>query len=255
MTPYGIIPWKPVEAGIVGRLTLADARVYLVVCAHVRDKEWLCFPGVKKIAKEAGLTTRAVHMATARLVALGLFTVERGGGRDQDGEYRKTVYKLTGNGERPFSVPKGVTVNAGAVNGEPGRTLTVNAGAAHKEEEQQMNNIGKNGGAAAPLSVPQLPAVLDTEAFRTAWAEWLKHLRQKRKNPTDLAVKRQLAKLASLGPAEAVRWLDHAIEHNWQGLYPPDQAKRGGKYIPATTAVSYDDAVQHFDVPTQEQAP
>lgn len=67
-----------------------------------------------------------------------------------------------------------------------------------------------------------IPQSLNNANFIKAWSDWLSHLDQKRNIPTILAATRQLAKCESLGHIEAIRWIDHAIEHNWRGLFPPD---------------------------------
>ena len=72
-----------------------------------------------------------------------------------------------------------------------------------------------------------IPDPLDTEGFRTMWAEWIEHRRLIKSPMTALAGKRVLAKCESIGEAEARRWMDNAIEKGWRGLYPPGDDEQG----------------------------
>lgn len=72
-----------------------------------------------------------------------------------------------------------------------------------------------------------IPASLNQPAFLQAWQEWLDHLSEKRKLPTKSAAGKQLQKCVGLGVQTAISWLDNAIEKNWNGLWPPPEAKKG----------------------------
>jgi hypothetical protein len=65
------------------------------------------------------------------------------------------------------------------------------------------------------------PPELDTEAFRTAWAEWIAERKDKRIKPyTDRGASTQLKRLAAFGPAVAVAAIEASIRNGWQGLFP-----------------------------------
>ncbi len=46
MSSYGIIPFKPVKVGAIAKMKPADAKVYMVICAHASAKTWDARPGV-----------------------------------------------------------------------------------------------------------------------------------------------------------------------------------------------------------------
>jgi len=121
MSSFGIIPYKPVKAGAVARMKPADAKVYIVICAHASAKTWEARPGVGRMADLAGITKRAVYGAIIRLESLGLIVVERGGGRGHTSKYL-----LTGNSERPFTLSEQVisepSITVSTVKGERARS-------------------------------------------------------------------------------------------------------------------------------------
>lgn len=65
-------------------------------------------------------------------------------------------------------------------------------------------------------SQESLPPVLDTEAFRTAWAEWLAH----RGRGYKLAGRKiQLNRLSELGVERAVSAIRYSIAQGWKGIF------------------------------------
>ena len=80
---------------------------------------------------------------------------------------------------------------------------------------------------AAALEKVEIPAALNTPEFKKVWVDWHEHLRQKKKDPTNEAQKRQLAKCLKWGLTTAINNINHAIEHNWQGLFEPNENRNG----------------------------
>jgi hypothetical protein len=74
-----------------------------------------------------------------------------------------------------------------------------------------------------------VPLVFDTDRFKEAWKCWRDHRKKLRKPMTEKAEELAMAKLKDLTETEAIRWIYHAIDKGWQGLYKPDDAqlKRG----------------------------
>jgi len=107
--PHGVAPLGPVEKGIVSRMKEADAKTYLVLCAHADRHTWEAYPGVARMADLAGLTERAVEVALSRLRGLGAITTARGGGRQ-----RKSVHRLLSNPEPPCALSAAETPNHNA---------------------------------------------------------------------------------------------------------------------------------------------
>lgn len=73
-----------------------------------------------------------------------------------------------------------------------------------------------------------VPVTLATAEFLDAWAEWLRHRREKRQTLTPTAARRQLAKLAGMGPARAIAAIHHSVANGYQGIFEPsDQQQKG----------------------------
>lgn len=81
-----------------------------------------------------------------------------------------------------------------------------------------------------------IPDALKTESFLKVWNDWLAHLKEKRKNPTSLAIKQQLCKLSMMGAARAIECIQHSIANNYQGLFEPNgssaKPQSSPKYTP-----------------------
>lgn len=83
--------------------------------------------------------------------------------------------------------------------------------------------LNQNKRGELPEELPlELPDVLNTPAFRAAWAEWVQHRKEIRKKLTDTSVKRQLAMLERIGHDQAIRTIGHTVERGWIGLREPD---------------------------------
>ena len=67
-----------------------------------------------------------------------------------------------------------------------------------------------------PLTV-SLP--FPSPAFKQAWADWITHLGEKRKPPTEKSTELQLKKLGKFSEAVAVAMINQSIEKGWQGLF------------------------------------
>jgi len=153
MTPYGVIPYEPVEAGVIKHMTGADAKVYLAICAHVRAKTWApAMPSQARLADLCGLTERAVRAALRRLEKRGLLVVHPGCGK-----HHLSTYQLTGNPERPFRLCDGETRNGGAPNPERRRTKPGTPVPRHNDEEQKLKNRPKNIAAKRPPPASTTP--------------------------------------------------------------------------------------------------
>lgn len=110
-----------------------------------------------------------------------------------------------------------------------------------KGMEEEGNNLplppagGKAAGAAesgeatpktkprpAPVPLPPIPAALDTPAFRTAWADWLRYRSQRHLAAyKPIGLQRLFAELGEWGESAAVASIAESIRNNWQGLFPP----------------------------------
>jgi hypothetical protein len=58
--------------------------------------------------------------------------------------------------------------------------------------------------------------------FEQAWKDWQSHYKQKtKKNITQTSAKRSLNKLATMSEQDAIEAINHSIERNWTGIFPP----------------------------------
>ena len=100
-----------------------------------------------------------------------------------------------------------------------------------KEEEEDKDKEKERERGEKKSTIPGgtvIPGELNTEDFKTAWTLWLDHLKAKRKPATIHAQDLQLARLAKLGAATAIKTIHHCIEHNWQGIYDINPNGTGG---------------------------
>jgi hypothetical protein len=88
---------------------------------------------------------------------------------------------------------------------------------------EEKRRIEKKENTPLPPFAGEL-AVLDTEKFRAAWADWLKHRKEKRKPVTATQAAKLLPKLAAEGERAAVDRIERAIANGYQGLIFPDEA-------------------------------
>lgn len=77
---------------------------------------------------------------------------------------------------------------------------------------------------ASPAAPCEIPEILRTPQFDSAWADWKAHCREKKKplKPGTQAESAQLRKMAEIGPVRAVAAIRHSIGGNYQGLFEPN---------------------------------
>ncbi len=61
----------------------------------------------------------------------------------------------------------------------------------------------------------------ESEAFKNAWNDWIKHRKQKGKKLTPLSIEKQLKLLSTFNEESAIKMVNMAITSNWQGIFPP----------------------------------
>ena len=184
-----------------------------------------CWPGITTIGKELALNRSTVIRCIERLAAKGDILVTR------PGHGKVNHYQLADPNQAQNApsrnLPPGAesnhpqAQNAPAVGAKCAQNQAQNAPQRERTIKRTSEKNKTRGRSPSLLPEAPLPVALDQPAFRKAWADWQTHLKQKKKPPTALATDLQIAKCERLGPAEAVRWLNWAIEHNWQGLYEP----------------------------------
>lgn len=72
-------------------------------------------------------------------------------------------------------------------------------------------------------SIP-IPPDLDTPSVRKALGDWIEHRRQGRGKLTAKAIELAVRTLAKMGPARAVRAIEHSVANGWAGIFEPSGA-------------------------------
>ena len=93
-----------------------------------------------------------------------------------------------------------------------------------KEKEKEKERAKAN---------TELPDVLDTTAFRSAWGRWVQHRSEIRKPVKPTMAAAMIKQLEAMGHDRAVACIDHTIAMGWQGLREAE-ANGKPKHQPAT---------------------
>lgn len=139
---FGRVPYEPIDAGIVVQMSNCQAKVYLVIAAHVNGETYSARPSLATIARQTGTCERTVRRAIRCLVDKGIIAVEGCGGRR-----KSNVYTLATNpdtlgvhvskdqcGENPDTL--GVHVSGDQPSGNPDKT---SAKPGHPERKPGQN--------------------------------------------------------------------------------------------------------------------
>jgi len=70
---------------------------------------------------------------------------------------------------------------------------------------------------------------LRTDAFWTAWSEWLDYRRQAGKPLTPSTIEAQIKTLEDFGHDGAIASIEQSIRHGWAGLFEPRGSGDGGR--------------------------
>ena len=90
--------------------------------------------------------------------------------------------------------------------------------------------VGAAAGAGAEKKQKDSVALpFDSQEFKQSWNGFLEHRRRLRKPMTDRAQGLALKKLPHDNEAEAIRWIDNAVEKGWQGIFEPTPDARDTK--------------------------
>jgi len=93
-----------------------------------------------------------------------------------------------------------------------------------KEESRVREKTRSRQSSFEPRSV-ELP--FESDSFREAWSDWIRHRHEIRKPLTETSVKQQLRRLSELGERAAMEMLRHTVEKGWTGLRAPERPAKG----------------------------
>lgn len=68
------------------------------------------------------------------------------------------------------------------------------------------------------------PLLLNTEDFKSAWADWMQHRREKKKPVTPTSQKQAFRELEEMGLGRAIAAIRHSIGKGWTGIFEPGQS-------------------------------
>ena len=87
----------------------------------------------------------------------------------------------------------------------------------YREKKEKTNGV----------EMPEIPDILNTLEFESAWEDWQQHRREKHQKLTPMCAKEQLKKLSIMGVDRAISTIRHSISGGWQGLFEPKVTAQG----------------------------
>lgn len=86
----------------------------------------------------------------------------------------------------------------------------------------------KTESAVADIQTTEFPTELQSAEFKTAWAAWLQHRKERGKPLTPTAAASRLRQLAALGEKRALEAVVHSTASNWEGVFEPNHNRGKG---------------------------
>ena len=189
--------------------------VYVSLVRHA-DQGGTCWPSQSRLAKMTGLQVRTVRKQIKVLEAAGLIQVES---RTDGKERLSNLYRIV---EPPDSPRNETTLpperNDPRVRNET--TLPPRNETTYEQEPIEQDIVNKKKARPAAASV-SLPPELNTDEFKSAWATFQQHRREKKSAMTPTAISRAIAKLERMGHDRAVAALEHSTANGWTGIFEP----------------------------------
>jgi hypothetical protein len=194
--------------------------VYYALCrleSDAPDDAKGCFyASANQIARHSGLSLRSVQGLIPALSKSGLASVISGRGSGAKGAHVANRYTLL-----PIHLPYAVNAHTSCEGGAYALTQSQQEISAdkkepskeHEELEKRIKRMEKKA------SMPSIPTVLDTPAFRVAWDEWIQHRKEKGKPLTPSTASKQLKEVSALGEVRAIAAIDYSILKGWLGIF------------------------------------
>lgn len=181
-------------------------------------------PSVRTIARETHLTIDYVRDILKRLVEDGwLIVVERGkgGAPSCTTRYAMNVQRLEALALSTTGKPypwQQDGERGGTQSGEGGHSVPPKTSLDEKKRRSLFSACARDDETGA---ADQIPAALDTPAFRSSWAMWQQHRREKRQRLTPTATRQQLTNLKEMGHDRAIAAIEHSIANGYTGIFEP----------------------------------
>jgi hypothetical protein len=205
-----------------------------LVYAEIRDRlgdNGEAWPGLRRIAKGCGLGRSTVDGCIDQIEAAGLLVVERPRGNPAGTTNR---YRLPGSPHsvtyQKADVPKSGhrTCQKADTGRTENRTKSDSFNQTHITKHKRK--VRANGDPWELAQKAMSGDALRTDAFRTAWGEWVEYRRQTGRPLTPATIVRQIRKLEEFGHDAAIESIERSIGQGWQGLFLPhaDRSRNGG---------------------------
>ena len=111
-----------------------------------------------------------------------------------------------------------------------------------EQKRTEEKRRGKTKTADLPFvdspSEVEIPRILQTDAFREAWADWLTHRKEIHKVINPPTARNKLRDLAEWGPVRAVTAIRCSIGNGWVGIFEPKEQANGHAGNGKTTRIA-----------------
>ena len=188
--------------------------VYLLLSANhstrwhrrIKIEKGQCVRSLSMISEACSLSRKAVRYAIETLKGDNFIEIDEPFGAQQG--HRITVCKYD-----TYQTSEDVKGTEGS---NEGNNAGNNEGNTNKKGKNEKNEKNQPVGVDLPFN---------SEAFNAAWKDWRDHRKAMKRAMTPRAEQLAINKLPG-NEAEAIRWINHAIEKGWQGIYEPKGKKQ-----------------------------
>lgn len=199
-------------------------KLVLLALADNANDQGQCWPSVLTLAAKCQLTKQAVLKQIQGLERAGLLQTIRANGRSN--RYILVMQPVNDiDRSTPFTGQPDLPppVNEDYRHRSTPFTGPVNVVYPNRKEPSIEPSIEPKKARAPKQPAPDadLELPFNTDAFREAWENWKQSLKQRRKQPSTLAFKMQLKKLAKHDEQTAIFLIETAIERNWSSFFIP----------------------------------
>ena len=186
----------------------ASAKLIYSVLADRQGGNGDCWPGIRTLAKDAGMSKGAVERAVDALESAGLIQANRGN-QGYSNRYTVTVPET---GTLPASPTVPETETDCPQNGDSGvpKTDTVVSPKRVLKQTKEPDQLNQTKN-----QMPEPP-----EHLREVWPEWIESRKDIKKKLTPRMARGQLKKLSKYSDKAAVDAIEASIANGWQGLFP-----------------------------------
>jgi hypothetical protein len=184
-------------------LSTSEFRVLAHVCRRAGDGE--CWASLPNIAKACRINEKTARASVRSLQQKGWVSIDSRGGMTHK------IRPLTPTNPIPY--PKEYPTQSDTPH--PYQSDTPHP---YQSDTDEVNPLSKpTKETHGRFSLPFCSTI-----FEQAWKDWQSHYKQKtKKNITPTSAKRSLNKLATMSEQDAIEAINHSIERNWTGIFPP----------------------------------